>query len=314
MLNIFKSNEVEAAVGSAVNAMSENINKSISEDRKKLRWLVGNPPADLCKIMTITPSLAAAMMERNADDEWKNRPHSEKGMLRYSRAMKKGWKLTGEPIIFSKCGRLLNGQNRLMAALHAEATFPCAVMFGIDLENFKYMDIGIARTAGHIFAIEEIPNYNSISAAARLLYAYYSASNWAGGNIDVENDDLLAFYYRHDRIQESYKFSALLHSELRLAGRWSIFTHYICAQKNRSLANEYFAQIADGSNLSKSSPAFTVRKRLLSSALSSSEKLSGAHCAAFVVKGWNAIRDGRAISVLRWRGEQTPDESFPRAI
>ena len=313
MLNFLKSEKSETSTSEPVLDMNT---KTLSHDRKQLRWLINNPPADLCKIITITPDMAEAMMERNASEEWKNRPHSERGLLRYARAMKSGnWPLTGEPIIFSKAGNLINGQHRLMACISAGVPFPCAVMFGIDDNAFKFIDIGIVRGAGHIFAIEGVPNYNAISAAARLLFAYKGATNWRGGNVEVENDTLLQFYYRHDRLQESFEYSRALHRELRLAGRWSIFLHYICAEKNRGAADTYFEQISSGVGItSKSSPAFKVRKRLLENALSTSDKLSDAHCAAFIVKGWNAVRENRTLELLKWRTEQSPEECFPRAV
>jgi hypothetical protein len=285
-----------------------------SSSRKQLRWLIENPPADLAKLMTVDSDMAEVMLERNQNDEWKNRPHSDRGQLRYIRSMKQGWKLTGEPIIFSKSGNLLNGQNRLMACVKAGASFQTLVVFGIDDDAFKFMDIGIARSAGHIFAIEDIPNYNAMSAAARVLYAYYKVKGWSGGNIDVENDDLLSFYHDHERLQNSYKYGAKLHKELRLAGRWSIFCHYICAQKSRQLADDYFDALATGAGITAKSATFAVRKRLLASALSTSERLSDVHASAFIIKGWNAVRDGRQLGVIKWRTEQSPDEAFPRAI
>lgn len=300
MLNLFKS-EPEV--------------RSVSDSRKKLRWLIHNPPADLSKLMVIDADMAEAMLERNKDEEWKNRPHSEKGLLRYARAMKSGsWKLTGEPIIFSKSGNLLNGQHRLMACINAGSSFPSVVIFGIDDDAFKFMDIGIARTAGHIFAIEEIPNYNAMSAAARLLFAYKNVKNWSGGNVDIENDELLSFYYQHQDLQKSFGFGRSMHRELRIGGRWSIFSHYICANKNRQLADEYFERLASGAGLSAKSVTFSVRKRLLTSALSTSEKLSDVHCAAFIIKGWNAVREDRSLGVLKWRTEQAPNEAFPVAL
>lgn len=289
--------------------------RNISDARKKLRWLINNPPADLAKLLVIDADMAGAMLERNKDEEWKNRPHSEKGLLRYARAMKGGtWKLTGEPIIFSKSGNLLNGQHRLMACINAGISFPSVVIFGIDDDAFKFMDIGIARTAGHIFAIEEIPNYNAMSAAARLLFAYDNVKNWSGGNIEIENDELLSFYYEHEALQKSFAFGKLMHRELRIGGRWAIFSHYICARKNRQLADEYFEKLSSGASLGAKTVTFSVRKRLLTSALSTSEKLSDVHCAAFIIKGWNAIREERSLGVLKWRTEQTPNEPFPVAL
>lgn len=286
----------------------------LSDTRKKLRWAVNNPPADLARVMDITPVMATVMLERNADEEWRNRPNSEKGVFRYTRAMQAGWKLTGEPIIFSVSGNLLNGQHRLMACIKAGVSFKSLVVFGIDDDAFKFMDIGIARTASHIFAIEDVPNAALAAASSRLLYGYMAKTTWEGRAPDVENSLLLDFYSHHQRIQDSFSTARQLHSDLRMQPRWGGFLHYICAQKHRAIADDFFAKVATGVGLTtKTSPAYALRKRLLQNAASSSDKLSDVHIGAFTIKAWNAHRHDERIGVLRWRTDQTPNETFPRA-
>jgi hypothetical protein len=285
-----------------------------SQHRKQLRWLINNPPQDLAKLMTVDADMAAVMLEHNQDDEWKNRPHSEKGMLRYVRSMQRGWKLTGEPVIFSKSGRLLNGQNRLMACVKAGSTFQTLVVFGIEDDAFKFMDIGIARTAGHIFSIEGIANCNAIAAAARLLYGYKAKTTWEGRAPDVENDALLAFYHRHDRLQDSMAHARHLYSELRVNPRWGAFLHYICAEKNRGEADAFFDKLASGVGIvNKTSTVYKLRKRIAENAMSTSTKIGEAHIGAYTIKAWNAHRRNETLGVLKWRTEQSPNESFPRA-
>lgn len=253
-------------------------------------------------------------MERNVDDEWRNRPQSGRGLKRYIAAMKRGWKLTGEPIIFSKSGRLLNGQHRLKACQESGTSFSCLVVFGIDDDAFKFMDIGIVRTAAHIFSIEEVPNATQIAAAARLLYGYKAKQSWDGRAPDVENDTLLDFYYHHERLQDALAPARELYSERLVPMRWGTFCFYICAEKNREQAREFFEKVATGVGLtSKSSPAFLIRKRLLANARSSSEQLSEAYIGAYLIQAWNAHRHGESRKLFRWRTEQTPNEAFPRA-
>jgi hypothetical protein len=286
----------------------------LSEQRKKLRWLVNNPPQDLAKVMTVTPEMAQVMMERNTDDEWHNRPHSEKGLRRYVHAMKRGWRLTGETIIFSKSGRLLNGQHRLMASIESGESFPVLAVFGVDDDVFKFMDIGIARSASHIFSIENIPNANNVAAAARLLYGYKTRQNWEGRALDVENDTLLDFYRRHDRLQEALSPARELYADRLMPIRWGAFCFYICAEQNRAQATEFFEQVASGIGLTrKSSPAFMIRKKLLENARSSSERLSETLMGAYLVQAWNAHRTGNVRQAFRWRTAQSPNEAFPRA-
>ena len=286
-----------------------------SESRKKLRWLIDKPPADLSKLMVITPDMATAMLELNASDEWHNRPESEKATRRYVLAMKRGWVLTGETIVFSKSGRLLNGQHRLSACIQSGENFECIVVFGIEDNAFKFMDIGTTRTASHIFNIEDIPNYAHAAATARLLYGYKAKSGWEGVIPDVENDTLLDFYYQHPRIQDAIAHGRALNDENLMRPSWGSFCFYICAEKNREEARAFFDKVATGIGISnKASQEYRIRKRLLENAQSTAAKISNGHLAAFIVQAWNAKRSNDDRRIYRWRNEQSPNEAFPRAI
>lgn len=267
--------------------------------------------------MLINPPMAQAMMERNVDDEWKNRPQSKKGLKRYIEAMRKGWQYTGETIIFSLSGRLLNGQHRLVACIEAQRPFPCLVSFGVDPDAFKFMDIGIARTAGHIFAIEGVTNSNLVAAAIRIVYQYMHDRSWAGQHSYIENDDLLSFYWDHRDIQRSLKFGRRLqsHEPSLLPQRWGAALHYICALKNRGEADAFFESVATGIGITSSSEQTNrIRKKLLANAKKTSDRDAEVYLAAYLIQAWNAHRLGDKREAFRWRGGQNPNQAFPRAI
>lgn len=283
----------------------------MAEARKKLRWLINDAKCAV-KLM-ITPAMAAVMMERNASDEWKNRPTSKRTFVRYVRAMKAGWKYTGETIIFSKSGNLLNGQHRLFAAMAANVGFPCLVVFGVDDDAFKFIDVGCPRTAGHIFAIEGILNFNNAAAVARLLYGYLNIKGWDGTAPVMENDDLLSFYYEHKDIQESIVWGRRIQRSGLMPGRWAGFCHYICASHNRSEADEFFDGIAEGANLVRASALFNLRKRLEKESQATQASVGEVHLAAYTIKAWNASRRNVLMEKFFWRPEKNPNEPFPRA-
>jgi len=313
MLNVFNRNTADKTESGALVGVPQH--NRTSDHRKKLRWLISNPPEDLAKVMTITPEIASVMMERNKDEEWRNRPHSEKGVARYAKAMQRGgWKLTGEPIIFTKTGRLVNGQHRLMACIASGRSFQSLVVVGIDDDAFKFMDTGIARTAGHIFAIEGIPNSSLAAAAARLLYGYLNRDGWDGRTVTVDNEPLLTFYRAHEDIQDSLKFARELYAANLMPPSWAGFVHYICAAKHRREADAFFDAVATGIGLnSKTLPAYKLRARLIKNATDTT-KLSEAHLAAYTIQAWNSHRRGEERALFRWRNEQSPNEAFPRAI
>lgn len=284
--------------------------------RKKLGWLIKEAP-DAVR-MLVTPEMAAVMLERNSSDEWRNRPESEPGLRRIVRAMGGGnWRYTGETIIFSVDGHLLNGQHRLHGCVESKTPFEVLVAFGVDNDAFKYMDVGIARTPGHIFAIENIPNYNFTASACRLVMDYMNNAKWGGtANTRAENDELLDFYHRHPRISEGYSIARKLNKAGLLSPRWAGALYYICSIKNRAMADEFFEKLATGVGVtSVKDPVHVLRERLIKSSQSSSDnKESGTYLAAYTVLAWNAARNGQTRTLYRWRGANNPNESFPRAI
>lgn len=289
--------------------------KETYAESRVLDGLIASPPRDLAKLMKIHPTMAKAMLERNKSDEWRNRPLSQKGVERYASTFKRGkWMLTGEPIIFSRSGNLLNGQTRLTAAVAADATFTSLVVFGIHDDAFAFMDIGIARTAAHIFDIEEVPNAASIASVARLVWAYATRHPWDGRYPQVENDILLEFYYKNPKMQDSLAAGRAMYADRLLPISWAGMAHYVCALKSRPDADQFFDKIASGAGLSKRSPEFEIRKRLLANARANSAVVPNDYMTAYLIKAWNAKRQNRPLKGLRWRGEQAPTEAFPRAV
>lgn len=288
--------------------------------RKQLAWLIKEEPVAVR--MTINPGMAEVMLERNETDEWKNRPTSRSGLERFSKAMAQGrWHYTAETIVFSETGKLLNGQHRLNAVIMSGAEVDALVAFGVHDDAFKYMDTGVTRTAGHIFAIEGVPNYNWAAAVSRLVYSYTTNKRWSGNahnstGLALDSDQLYAFYMEHQGIQGGYSIARKIGAEHLISQRWAGFLYYICALRSRSEADEFFEKVATGVGITNSrEPEHLLRKRMIASARASGDnKTHDVFLAAYTIQAWNAKRKGDKRSIFRWRGEQNPNEPFPRAI
>ena len=283
---------------------------------KKLRWMINDGLSAV--FMHITPSLALAMMEHNKSDEWHNRPESKSALERFKAAMRRNWKLTGEPLIFSVSGRLLNGQHRLVACIETGLSFPCLVVFGIDDDAFKYIDIGTRRTAAHIFMIEDIPNYAVVAAASRVVLAYdqrqIGSGEHSGVKLVIENQELLDWYRSNERIQESVHFGALTREASHHSKTVGTALHYIFARKHRANADEFCERVGAGIGLEKSSPEYRLRKALDDSAKDEKKRLHWSTKMAYTVISWNNCRQGTSPRTLTWRTEARPDAPFPIAI
>lgn len=278
---------------------------------KKLRWLMDTTEHVL---MTITPALAQEMLAYNDS----NRPLSPNRVKLYARQMLNGeWRLTKQPIIFSKSHKLQDGQHRLRACLDSGMSIRAWVDFGDEDENFAFIDVGKPRGASDIFAINGVKCYTAMAAAARWIMAYDKgalAGGQGGLSFSPTPRELLAYYHGLQGIERSLPvFDAF--AESRIASPSAMMAmHYLCARKNRGHADAFFTKVGTGVGFTdKQEPAYKLHKRLIEN-LTGAERIKPLIIAAYTIKAWNAFRTGKPVGLLRWRGEQKPDESFPKVI
>lgn len=283
---------------------------------KRLGWKIAEGvKTPFAEVFTVTPAMAAVMLERNQDETYRNRPLRQSRLKRYVRAMQRGWHLTGETIVFSNDGVLLNGQSRLSACIEAGVGFKTFVAFGVDRESFKFMDgSGSSRTPADIFAIDGVLNY-SLMAASALWVRNITESN--GFNVSAEQrfepDQLLDFYYLHEDLQKSAWVAQKLSAEGERLITPSSMTalHYLFAQKSRSDADDFMLKVITGIGISKAhEPENAIRKWLIKDNQETA-RTNDVYRAAYVVLAWTARRQGKEIRAFRWRTEQNPSAPFP---
>ncbi|MFA0155687.1 hypothetical protein [Vibrio sp. 10N.261.46.A3] len=94
-------------------------------------------------------------MEKLLEINTNNIPPTPTKINLYADTMIKGeWIYNGDTIRVSKSGVLLDGQNRLMAALKAKMNLTCDLLVGLDEEVFNTIDQGRVRQKGHLVARE----------------------------------------------------------------------------------------------------------------------------------------------------------------
>jgi len=104
-------------------------------------------------IMSIGPETAQRILD---DANHDNRKLRENVVLRYAEMMSNGdWKLSPEPIVVSKTGRLLNGQHRLHAVVKSGVICNFSVVQGADDDVFDVLDRGATRTSADALKIDK---------------------------------------------------------------------------------------------------------------------------------------------------------------
>lgn len=306
MLNILKSSDDDKARAAS--------SSQVGDFKKRLRWRIGEPKH--AEFWVISPAHAEELLKLNTDEDYKNRPAMEHTIARYARAMKEGrWALTGEPIILSSDGVLLNGQHRLFACVRSGCAFETLVVFGIDRETFKFMDRGMKRTASHVFSIEGVPNAALMAAAMLWVYRIVNLNGFAPApSTSLENEQLLRLYYENEALQESGWVGRAIAREGESLVSNSLMTalHFLFAQKNRAMADDFMSKVITGIGLtSATQPENKIRRWLQQDNQQTGGRSNDTYRAAYIVMAWNARRKNKPVELFRWRTAKSPNAPFP---
>lgn len=247
--------------------------------------------------VTLTPELAASILERNPD----NRNILAGRVKNYADDIRAGrWALNGEPIVISQHGLLNDGQHRCAAVVESGEPIETVIVFGIDRETRKTTNQGRGKSAGDYLSMDGVTNAATVAGIARMAVCYDRHSNVSMLST-VTNGAVM------ERVDAD--FAALSQSAHFASGlSWRIkpisapapfgFCHYLTSKIAPEAANEYFRSLATGENLSSNDPALTVRNRLIAAGrVARQEKVE------MMLHGWNAFRRGQTRNFVRVSGQ-----------
>lgn len=136
----------------------------------ELDWFTTKHPAPIMRWVIMTPDLAAQILAASNTD---NRPQSTKQIDHYAGVIASDqWRLTHQGGAHDRNGVLQDGQHRLEAIVEAGIAVPMAWFCGMDPDNWKALDEGLARTAGQLLRKAGHSNTATLQAAAKLILAY----------------------------------------------------------------------------------------------------------------------------------------------
>jgi hypothetical protein len=249
------------------------------------------------QVITLTPGLAGELLRRNPDNRHIRRTKLAQ-MMADIRAGR--WALNGEAIIISKCGLVNGGQHRCQAVIETNTPIQLLLTFGVERDTRTTLDQGAGRTASDYLSMEGVPNATTQASIARQLVAYNRSNGTSlSGSGDVTNAEVLDYVYSDPKIGEAAHFAATHAKAARHHAPPAVIglCYYLFADINELEAKEYLTQVCTGENIGRRHPAYTVRERLLS--LESNSRDARTH---IVIRGWNAFRQGRPLSIAKIMG------------
>lgn len=141
------------------------------------------------KVELITPEVAKQLLENNHH----NRKVSKGNTETIERALKSGeWKVSGQTIIVSITGILMDGQHRLKAVMNTGISMEHLVCRGVADDVFKVIDTGKNRSGADVLSIAKIDNHGKIANLIKFLDAYKNKHMTRATKFS--NTQLLAMY------------------------------------------------------------------------------------------------------------------------
>jgi hypothetical protein len=268
------------------------------------------------KKQLITPSLAKQLLEANIN----NRRVKQPVVLRYAQDMIAGrWKEnTGETIKISKTGRLLDGQQRLMAIIKSNVPINFHVIYNLEEDVFDVLDTGSVRNATDVFHIEGIKNDNVIPS---IITTYYVLSKGIikqinGKSVSKQyrptNHLLKEMYYQRENFWQSvgnqtaswYQSFAKILPPSTIGGFYSFFYDI-----NHEDAFQFMHQLCTGQDIKNKTIAL-LRTKLMQDKMDS-KKISASLKQAYIIKTWNLFRKNEEAKMIKFN---TAIEEYPVAI
>lgn len=208
----------------------------------------------------IDPQLAQKLLELNV----RNRPPKQLAISRYARDMvAKRWDGDASDIKFSSQGKLIDGQNRLIACMVSGASFPTLVRTGLNPDSRRHVDTGVKRTAADMLRMEGVGGSATSIGAAVTLWVRYAdrvqnhkgkrLSNQSGGGMRTQtlvltHDEILEFLGRHPTIQTMAPRAEAIRRQIMPAIPTSAILAFLAmaAEKDEAETNRFADRLISG--------------------------------------------------------------------
>lgn len=298
------------------NIMGSNAALALN-DKEEHAVTLPNRTAFFMTLVKVTPEIATEWLGRNRV----NRVITKSKVKQYQSDMEQGkWAGIGDPIRFTKTGRLMDGQHRLLALVAAGVKIQFVVMVGLSDEDFDKVDTGKPRQAGDVLSIEGLGPWQARiagtaahwvigKAQGRPLHSTTKSSNHVVRSFLLDNPK---FVKSVECVEQLPRRNPPMSHSLAAALHWQF------SRIDAALADQFMNGLFIGDNLRKDSPVLALRNKLTETRLlrnNTNRSYAGystrqqMHAA---IKAWNILRRGKSCTSARSLFPRSDDE-FPEA-
>lgn len=265
-------------------------------------------PLDV-SVQDVTPKLAERWLGKND----RNRHIRQRSVDSYARDMENGqWRLTGEAIKFSRTGRLLDGQHRLLAVVQSGRTVQMVVVKGLEDKVQEVIDSGAARTVGDALRMRGEGLYSSLAAAARLALLYEIGSI-DSSNVRLTHSEVLEFVDRNTDLRAAVEQAVSYRNHIDVPVSVLSLAVWRLNRVDPDDAFLFISQLAEKTDL-KAGDAILALHNRLTEVRRNSRIMARADYLSLIFRAWNRWRAGEKIANLpiRTRDGSSVDVPEPK--
>lgn len=277
-------------------SINKKDNSHMPSIKKKTTNLVSNVsnngllyPVYHFKTIKVTPEYATKLLEQNSH----NRHISDIDVKKYAAMMQGGkWFRNGNCIAVGKRGELYNGQHRLWAVIESKCTIEMDFVFGVEEDARPTMNDSRRQSMGDNFVMFHNVSRGAKFAAIIRMFAFLK--NGKSPNL-MSYYDAVEFYNTHknsiDWAHNTFISSDAFNNAV-IAGAFA-YAYHCSNDANKDLIISFAEMVRNGENLTKDSPAYSLRDCIINAGTGSKNRNSTANFET------NATRYRFALKVLR---------------
>lgn len=275
-------------------------------------WPLRKHPSPACRLMFITPMLAAKMLTFNSANRKLRRRHTDN--LAEDMADSR-FVLTHQGVAFDTDGILLDGQHRLQAMVDSNTSLPMFVFVGIDPAARAFIDVHARRSNSDVLTMNgiSIPSVANVVALIRTVYVYKAeptGQRWGATRIDSQR--ILEAYQADPEGYATAVREANAARNARGGYTSSALGGVIYIARTRGASeddiDEFYRGYKTGVDLSHQHPLLALRRQAEANAETKGHHVKPKLQFGQVLMAWNAFQEGRKITTVR---THRLDDPFP---
>lgn len=261
--------------------------------------------------MKVTPELAAQLLERNPV----NRSVKVRHVRSMARDMAAGrWRLNGETVKIGTDGLLKDGQHRLAAVVESDATVEMAVAYDVDNDVQETVDTGIRRSLSDVLAMRGEIEAVALASVIRAVALHQMGEVHGRLNSQLSTPYLLGTLESHPELREGTRLARTHYqrSDVRVPVSVTGLAMWQFQRIDVEDCEFFFDRLCDGQDLLAGDPIHTLRRALTIAQQDRRGQALRTHVVhAYLIKSWNAYRDGVSLRLLKYRTGGKNREPFP---